>query len=366
MTFTSPANSSLPPFLDRTDWEIWMSMFALADILRRAQGGTLERLGFGPANHSYRILASGAHWRLRDYSESGAGPPLLIVPAPIKRPYIWDLAPSASAVRYCQQHLPAFLLEWTPPLSAEGGAGLDEYANKAIGEAMAEVSKTSGGAKPFLMGHSLGGTFAAIFAALNPRSARGLVLLSSPLSFQPGTSRFRDALVAMAPSTLTETDIVPGSLISGLSALASPQTFVWSRLMDAASSLLDSRALGIHTRVERWTLDEVALPGRLVFETLQWLYRENRFFREALLIGERTVGPSQLTLPTLAVANTSDEIAPPASILPFIAAMPGPDARLIKYPGETGVGIQHFAILVGRRAYARVWPQIVSWLNARR
>src|SRR3546814_3818487 len=39
---------------------------------------------------------------LRAYSDgSGAGPVLLIVPAPIKRAYIWDLVPWASAVRRC-------------------------------------------------------------------------------------------------------------------------------------------------------------------------------------------------------------------------------------------------------------------------
>jgi polyhydroxyalkanoate synthase len=43
--------------------------------------------------------------------------------------------------------------------------------------------------------------------------------------------------------------------------------------------------------------------------------------------------------------------------------MPGPEARLIEYSGERGVGLQHLAILVGRQAHARIWPQIVSWLN---
>ncbi len=37
-----------------------------------------------------------------------------------------------------------------------------------------------------------------------------------------------------------------------------------------------------------------------------------------------------------------------------------------KKPGaRTKTGLQHLAILVGRQAYARVWPEIVSWLNAR-
>jgi len=341
-------------------------MFAMMDTLRKAQGEALEGLGFGPNECGYRVLASGPRWRLRDYGGPDAGPPVLIVAAPIKRPYLWDLAPSVSAVRYCLgEGLRVYLLEWRAPSSTNGNAGLAEYADQDIGEAIARVSREIGGMQPFLVGHSLGGTLAAISGALGPQSISGLVLLSAPLCFQPGGSRFRDAIVAMAPSSLSETDVVPGSLLSQLSALASPETFVWSRLLDATLSSADALAWEIHARVERWALDEVPLPGRLVHQMLEWLYRENRLCRGTLQIGQRTVGPSCLRLPALAVVNTADEIAPLASVMPFFDAMPGPDVRVLDFPGEVGVGLQHLGILVGRQAYARVWPEIISWLKAR-
>jgi polyhydroxyalkanoate synthase len=216
------------------------------------------------------------------------------------------------------------------------------------------------------MGHSLGGTFAAIFGALEPESVRGLVLLGAPLCFQRGMSRFRDAIVAMAPSSLAEMGVVPGSFLSQLSGLADPETFVWSRLFDATLSSVDPLAWDIYVRVERWALDEVPLSAKLVHEILQWLYREDRLCRGTLSIRERIAGPSRLRLPTLAVVNPTDEIAPPASVLPFIDAMPEQDVRILEYPGEIGVGLQHLGILVGRQAYARVWPEIISWLIARR
>jgi polyhydroxyalkanoate synthase subunit PhaC len=339
-------------------------MFAVVDAIRRAQGAVLEGLGFGPTECSYRIVASGPHWSLRGYGGSEVGPCLLIVAAPIKRPYIWDLAPAVSAVRFClNQGLRLYLLEWTPPSPGNSNAGLAEYTEEAIGEAVARLAGETG-TRPFLMGHSLGGTFAAIFAALAPEAARGLALLGAPLCFRPGISRFRDAIVAIAPSNLAKMEVVPGSLLSQLSAWASPETFVWSRLLDATLSSADPVARAVHARVERWALDEVPLPTRLVHEILEWLYREDRLCRGTLSIGERTAAPSRLRLPTLAVVNPRDEIAPPASVLPFIDAMPGKDVRVLEYPGEVGVGLQHLGILVGRQAYARVWPEIISWLNA--
>jgi len=343
-----------------------LAQFAALDLLRRAQGQALGALGFNPAELPFQILASGPHWRLRDYGTASAAASLLIVAAPIKRPYIWDLAPTVSAIRYCLDHgLRVYLTEWIPPTPTGGYIGLDE-CSQAISECVGRISGEMNGTKPFLIGHSLGGTLAAVYAAYEPHAVRGLLLLGAPLCFQPATSRFRDALVSMVPPDLAEMAVIPGSLLSHASAFASPHTFVWSRLADAAASIGDRRALEVHTRVERWALDEAPLPGKLVHQILEWLYRENRFCRGVLTVLGRRIGPSCLDLPTLAVVNTADEVAPLASIEPFLEALPTKDVSLIKYPGETGVALQHLGVLVGREAYASVWPNILAWLAAHR
>jgi polyhydroxyalkanoate synthase len=136
-------------------------------------------------------------------------------------------------------------------------------------------------------------------------------------------------------------------------------------LVDALLSFGDPSAMDIHARVECWALDEVALPGKLVNQMIGWLYRENRLCRGTMSVRTRTIGPASVRIPTLAAINTADEIAPPASVTPFIDQMATKDTRVIKYPGEAGVGLQHLAMLVGRQSFARVWPEIISWLKAR-
>jgi polyhydroxyalkanoate synthase len=345
--------------------ELFMARFAMTDKVRRAQGDVLDALGLGPRECAFQLISSGPHWRLRAYGGPDGGPLLLMVPAPIKRPYIWDLTPSISAVRYCLHYnFRVHLLEWIPP-SSDGLAGLDAYGGQAIAACVATISKHANGAQPFLMGHSLGGTLAAIYCALQPRSVRGLVLLGAPLCFDQASSRFRDALVTLMPEDFSETTIVAGSLLSRVSAVACPNTFLWSRWMDAALSLADHGAMDIHARIERWALDEVALPGKLVTQIVQWLYRENRFYHGTLMVLDMAVGPASMAIPTLAIVNAADEIAPLTSVAPFIAKMPTKDTRIIEHPGEIGVGLPHVGMLVGRAAYARVWPQIVAWLKAR-
>jgi polyhydroxyalkanoate synthase len=364
-------NAREQPLADSAFWvptcmdAVQIAQFSMGDVLRQAQGAALDAFGFGPQECAYQLTSSGPYWRLRDYASHNASPSLIIVAAPIKRPYIWDLAPPVSAIRRClREGLHVYLLEWLPDSRRNQNNGLDEYM-EAIAECVTRVSCDSGDKKPFLAGHSLGGTLAAIFGSLTTARIQGLVLLEAPLCFAPATSRFRDAVVSLIPQDLSDAVPFPGSLLSLIACLAAPDTFIGSRLMDAALSATDSRALEINTRVERWSLDEASLPGKLVKQILEWLYRENRFCRGILEVNKTFVGPATLSTATLVVVNVSDDVAPLASIQPCIDAMPVSDVRVVQYPGDTGVGLQHLGVLIGRKAHSQVWPKIISWIKIR-
>lgn len=357
-----PEGPSSAPF-ERANAAFRQLRFEGVDALRRMQGAALESFGFGPNECPYTIVASGPYWRLRDYGPGNGSRPLLIVGAPIKRPYIWDLTPNISAVRYCRNHgLHVHLLEWLPASAQGPEVGIDECV-AAVSTCLARIESASG-SSPVLMGHSLGGTLAAIAAAAEPDAMRGLVLLGAPLCFEPHGSQFRDALVSLVPPGISYLGPCPGSVLSEMSALASPDTFIWSRLMDAAISVADARTMEVHVRVERWALDEVALPGKLVGEIIERLYRENRFGRGILKVGERIIGPTSLSVPVLAVVNKADAVAPLKSVRSIADAAASNKFQIVEYAGESGVCLQHLGILVGREAFAQIWPRIISWIDA--
>jgi hypothetical protein len=83
------------------------------DEARRHVGRGLDALGFGPDETPYRVVAEWTAARLRAYhpKQTSAGPVVLIIPAPFKRAYIWDLLPPVSVVRRCRDRgMRVFLL----------------------------------------------------------------------------------------------------------------------------------------------------------------------------------------------------------------------------------------------------------------
>jgi hypothetical protein len=117
--------------------------------------------------------------------------------------------------------------------------------------------------------------------------------------------------------------------------------------MDAALSLAVPAAMDIHARIERWALDEVALPGKLVNQIVQWLYREDRFCHGILTVLGSTVGPTCMPIPTLAIVNAADEIAPLTSVAPFIGKMPTNDTGIIGTPAKSALACLMWACSSG-------------------
>jgi polyhydroxyalkanoate synthase len=333
------------------------ALFEQLDRARRLQGALLDAAGIGPIETAYRVVRRRPGVTLRRYSDAGEpGPLALIVPAPIKRPYIWDLAPEVSVVRRClSAGATVFLADWQP---APPDYGLEQYAERLILDCL----DAAGGEPAILLGHSLGGLFAAIFAALHPKRVRGLVLLASPLHFGAHAPAFKTMAAGLEGQDLPES--LPGSFLSTASLNAAPGPFGWERWMDAVLSLADAAELRTHAQVERWTLDEFALPRRLVAELIVLIVREDRFARGTLEIDGRSAAPARLTAPLLCVLDPLCRLVSPEAVLPLLEAAASRDKTVLHYERDVGVSLQHVGPLVSRHAHETLWPRIVRWIEA--
>jgi polyhydroxyalkanoate synthase len=360
---TTSSASSSPHFGFQPNPDTYRRM----DRYRLAQRDMLDLAGFGPHESPFTILHSEPGLNVRRYSKADErGPVLLIVPAPIKRPYIWDIAPEASVIRRClAQGMQVYLAEWTQVASAEHPFGLDDYADRLLSVCTRVVAEHSGEAPLTLAGHSLGGVLAAMHACLHPQHINALVLLESPLHFGADAGSFAP-LVASVPDTRPMAEAfgdVPGSFLNTVSAAAAPHAFQLERFLDRCLCSGDPVGFKTHMRVERWSCDEFPLPGRLFHEIVEQLYRNDDFMQGRLSMGGRTIGPRDLKAALLCVVDPRSRVIPPESVLPFQEAAASWAKEVMWYEGDTGVAIQHVGVLVGSSAHCHLWPRIFAWIE---
>jgi polyhydroxyalkanoate synthase len=351
---------------------------ALKDMDRRrqAKGAMLDRAGYGPRQTPSTVLHAETGLNLRRYtgerSVDAGAPAVLIVPAPIKRAYIWDLAPEVSVVRrWLERGYRVYLAEWVPVSDDHGHFGLDDYADRLLGACMRAI-RADGAAgtadRPVIAGHSLGGILAAVYSALHPDQVSATIVLESPLHIDAASCCFRP-LVNATPDARQIADSfrqVPGVFLNMMSAMAEPHAFQWERFLDRCLSMTDPQALATHMRVERWTHDEFPLPGTLFTQIVESLYRHDEFMGGTLTVGGRRVGPADLRAPLVSVLDPRSRLIPPEAMVPFHEAAGSGRKLLLHYEGDIGVNLQHVGVLVGRSAHARLWPAIFDWLQTER
>jgi polyhydroxyalkanoate synthase len=343
------------------------------DRSRQARGKLLDRAGYGPQETPFTVLHTEPGLNLRRFGdEQGEGPAVLLVPAPIKRPYIWDLAPRNSVVRrWMENGYRVYLAEWTPLPEHEDDSddfGLDDYGERLLSACQGAIEADSRRQALTIAGHSLGGILAAIYSCLHPDKVDATVLLESPLHFEQHSCCFRP-LIDSTPHARHIADTfrqVPGVFLNMMSAIAEPHAFQWERMMDRWLCLTDPQALATHMRVERWTHDEFPLPGRLFTELVEQLYRKDEFMQGKLSIGKRSIGPQDLRAPLVSVIDPRSKVIPEAALRPFHEAAASEHKCLLHYEGDVGVNLQHVGVLVGASAHERIWPAIFRWLAEQR
>ena len=89
---------------------ILSGMLRASDGIRRSLGIALDQLDMGPIETEWQTTLSEPGFTLRRYGDRSDGsPPVLLVPAPIKRPYIFDLMPQVSVVRRLLEQISLFI-----------------------------------------------------------------------------------------------------------------------------------------------------------------------------------------------------------------------------------------------------------------
>ncbi|MFL6624764.1 MAG: alpha/beta fold hydrolase [Sulfurifustis sp.] len=358
----------MEPSREYMNKDLLRSFWTYRDHARRIQGAFMDRLGFGPETTPSRVVGTWRTARLLAYQPARRDAPVvLLLPAPIKAAYIWDLAADVSVVRRClAEGMQVYMVEWQRPQPDDEAMGLAEYADSLVLSCVDAIAAETGGSQVCMAGHSLGGTLAAIFASLHADRLTGLVELEGPMHFSETGVLESAVLATSSASEITDAlGNVPGSFLNVASRWADPVTFEWEPRVDAFTSGASSDAIRNYWRVIRWALDEMPMPRRLFEDIIDGLYRENRFARDRLQLGRRVAHPKAITVPILAVADPRSRVVPWTSVEAYRDHTGSAEVQLLEYIGDVGVVLQHVGILIGERAHKMLWPQIGRWIHER-
>jgi polyhydroxyalkanoate synthase len=288
--------------------------------------------------------------------------PILIVMATSNRGYILDLAPGQSFVEYMIGHgYDVYLIDWSPPTSADRDLRFEDYTLRFIPECMERVRADSGERDVTVIGYCMGGVLSVMWAALHPHDQpANLVCFTTPIDFSRMElfAKWSDRRYFDVDKLVDATGNVPSELIFTSFEMLRPATRLAGQVQ-LWENMGDENFVRSYRAFERWSTDTLPLAGEYFRETIKELIWENRLHKNELVIAGRRADLTSITAPLLHAMAEHDHIVPYDAAKPLIDHVGSTDKEEIVLKGG------HVSLVAGPNAVKRLWPRLDAWLGVR-
>lgn len=332
---------------------LWGSVRNLAGLAKR---GT-PVVGATPA----AVVHTENKWRLLRYQprpEGIAHPvPILMVPSLINRHYVLDLMPGKSFVEWLvAEGFDVWIIDWGTPGPEDRYVTFEDVVVTAIGRALRKASRASPTRRAHVLGYCLGGTLAAIHAAVNPEPLESLVLLAAPLGFSDEglLTRWTQTRSFDVKALVRGLGIVPWQLMQGAFHLLKP-TLPLAKGVTLLDRAWNDRFLDGYLALETWANDNVSLPGRFYVTYIEDLYRADGLVEGTFRLAGELVRLDRIRCPTLAVSFAHDHIVPEASAAVAVDLIGADMCAHWPLPGS------HIGGVTSRGASKSLWPALAQF-----
>jgi len=293
---------------------------------------------------------------------SGTRAPVLLVHGFGQNRYAWHL-PSRSLANYlAHQGYDVFNVDLrghgrSRKLGGPSVSSIDDYILHDLPAAVEEVRHLSGGRRPFLIGHSLGGLVSYAAAPSLAGSVSGVASIGSPYHMARGSIPLR------ALALFFEAIRRSGVPLGGVPIALGPVGGLLKRLRPVAESRLaplpfrgwQAGALEPHVLNEHFSLAfDRAVIGEMQ-HMFGWAFSKRFGGHES----DYEARFEAMDLPLLVIAGEKDDLAPPIGVRPAYERSRSSDKTYRTVP------FGHIDLLVGRDAPAHVWPLLRDWLHER-
>ena len=291
--------------------------------------------------------------------------PILMVYALINRPYVLDLLPGNSFVEYLTgQGFDVYLLDWGVPGDEDKDLSFDDYVLDYLRPATRRVLRASRAEEYTLFGYCMGGTMAAMYAALFPdEPLKNLVLLTTPIDFAPEKTGLLGLWTdeeRFDPDLLVESfGNVPGEIIDNAMRMLKPVTNYVGTYATMWECILEEKPMETWKAMNKWVGDGTPFPGAAFKQWIVDFYQQNKLVKGEIRLRGRKVDLSNIACPLLNVAGKRDHICPLPQTEPTTDLVSSEDKELFVL--DAG----HVGLLTGRGAKKELWPKVGSWLEER-
>ncbi|NJN67496.1 MAG: class III poly(R)-hydroxyalkanoic acid synthase subunit PhaC [Chloroflexaceae bacterium] len=290
--------------------------------------------------------------------------PVLICYALVNRPNVADLQENRSLIRnLVNLGMDVYLMDWGYPSRADRWLTLDDYINGYINNCVDFIREQHGLDQINLLGICQGGSMSLCYASIYTEKIKNLVVMVAPVDFhaqgkKPGLiphwgSNLDAALMVKAMGNIS------GDLMNFGFLMLQPFALMIQKYVDMIDIVEDEAQLLNFLRMEEWIFDSPDLAGEAYLQFVRDFFQDNRLIKGDLMIGDRRVNLSNVTMPVLNVFAEKDHLVPPPS-----------SQALQKYVGskdytESPWPVGHIGMYVSRKAQEGLAPAIAEWLKAR-
>jgi polyhydroxyalkanoate synthase len=286
--------------------------------------------------------------------------PVLLVP-PLAAPTIcFDLRRGCSMA----EHLlglghPTYLLEYGSIAFSDRDLGLEHWVQDIIPTAIERVSEHAGGQRVQVVGWCLGGIMSLLAAAGRDNlPINSIAAVGSPFDFEE--LRLFAPLRTAANLTNGFFGTAIYRALGGAPAPIVKRAFQLSTLdkhltkpIAMAANLHDRDFLAQIEAVDHFIDNMHAYPGRTMGQLYHQFFRVNDLADGQLHLGDHDIDLGGVRVPVLAVAGSSDTLAPRKAVHHVGSLLTGtPEVQLKTGPGG------HLGVLTGRKAARTTWHWI--------
>lgn len=297
--------------------------------------------------------------------------PVIVVYGLIGRYTMADLQEDRSLIRnMLNTGVDVYVVDWGSPSRADRWLTLEDYICGYLNDCIEQIKQEHDIDQVNILGICEGGVFSICYSALYPNNIKNLMTSITPVDFHGDQrdDRLAHGYINLWTRNLEASDIdllvdaygnMPGELMAMVFQLITPIKSLTKYNIDLIDIAKDEKKLMNFLRMEKWLSDRPDHPGEAARQWFKDLYQDNKLIKNELVLNQKAVDLTKVTMPILNIFALNDHIIPPECSMALKNYVGTKDYSDLPLPGG------HVGVFVSGKSQGILGKGIVEWLKKR-